>query len=145
MRNSYYKNNIGKKDVSLIKNGKQKLLVFEGFLDFLSYLTLNPVTYYKNDYLIIHSVSLILYGIKYFKDYKEVDLYFDNDKAGDKLTNAILSIQRGEKLSEELFIGNREVLEKHLLSFQKQKTKLTDKRYTFQGYEDVNDYLMHIN
>jgi len=41
LRNEYFKGSSSPKDVTLIENGAKTMAVFEGFFNFLSYLTLN--------------------------------------------------------------------------------------------------------
>ena len=56
IRSEKFKSCHGKKDISLIKNDGQNLLVFEGFFDFLSYLEMPNLTIENADYLILNSV-----------------------------------------------------------------------------------------
>ena len=60
IRNKYSKICLGKKDVSMIKNGSENLKIFEGFFDFLSFKNIEKsLSDEKSDYIILNSVSMI--------------------------------------------------------------------------------------
>jgi DNA primase len=91
LRSKYSKSCIGKKDITLIKNGSITLRVFEGFMDYLSFLQINNETTVANsDYLILNSVTMITKNRAILRDYKFIELYLDNDSTGNKYTQQIL-------------------------------------------------------
>ena len=60
IRNKYSKICLGKKDVSMIKNGSENLKIFEGFFDFLSFKNIEKsIENETSDYMILNSVSMI--------------------------------------------------------------------------------------
>src|SRR6185436_6048256 len=84
VRSSVFKGCIGKKDISILESGSKKVSAFEGFLDFLSYLTLSGKNKIEDDVIVMNSVALRMNAIELIKvkEYSEVKTYFDNDKAG---------------------------------------------------------------
>ncbi len=64
----------------------ERIICFEGFMDFLSYGTF--FGWGQEDYLVLNSVSLSKKAIEFLKsrDYKLVRTFFDNDTAGEKVT-----------------------------------------------------------
>ena len=80
LRNKFYKGAILKKDISLIKNGSSKIYVFEGFFDALSFIEMQEN--FQDDILILNSVALIQKSVIHLKNYSEILLFLDNDKAG---------------------------------------------------------------
>ena len=85
IRNKYSKICLGKKDVSMIKNGSENLKIFEGFFDFLSFKNIEKsLSDEKSDYIILNSVSMISKIKNLLKNYKKIELYFDNDEAGNR-------------------------------------------------------------
>ena len=56
-------------------------------MDFLSYLTIKPNT--NKDFIILNSVALVDKSIEVIKQYDDVKLALDNDKAGDTATKKI--------------------------------------------------------
>ena len=92
IRNAYSKICLGKKDISKIENGSKNLRIFEGFFDFLSfknvekYLEKEPA-----DYLILNSVSMINKIKNSMENYENIEIYFDNDAAGNRAVEMLKS------------------------------------------------------
>lgn len=118
IRNKYSKICLGKKDVSTIKNGSESLRVFEGFFDFLSFKNVeNFLEKEPADYLILNSVSMISKIKKSLEAYDKIELYFDNDEAG----NRAVEIIRSENKNAE------------------------DCRILYSDFKDLNDWMIHKN
>lgn len=116
IRNKYFKGCLGKKEVTHFNNGNQKLLLFEGFLDFLSYKELFSRN--KNeDYLILNSISKLKNCWTILSKYSHIDCYLDNDDAGKKTTNLIM-----EKFSFAQDCSSK-----------------------YEPFKDVNDYLVEVS
>jgi hypothetical protein len=116
IRNKYFKGSFGKKDISLVlPNPKDnRLKIFEGFIDFLSYLEINKNAPLSN-YLILNSVSLKERGFKAIQGkFERLELYLDNDKAGDEAT----------------------------LFFMQNFNNSIDKRVHYSEHKDLNDFLL---
>ena len=92
LRNSFYKGSLLKKDISLINLNNQtenkNVAVFEGFTDALSFVEMKP--FFNGDLLVMNSVSLLNRTKEYLKNYSEINLFLDNDKAGETCKNSIL-------------------------------------------------------
>ncbi|SUX45624.1 toprim domain-containing protein [Chryseobacterium indoltheticum] len=90
IRNKYSKICLGKKDISTIKNDSSSLRVFEGFFDFLSFKNLeNELEKEPSDYIILNSVSMIHNIKNSLGKYEKVELYLDNDEAGNRAVEII--------------------------------------------------------
>ncbi|WP_051585104.1 toprim domain-containing protein [Chryseobacterium sp. UNC8MFCol] len=114
IRNKYSKICLGKKDVTTIKNCSDSLRIFEGFFDFLSFKTIeNQLAKGPSDYLILNSVSMIQNVKNSLGKYDKVELYFDNDEAG----NRAVEIIRNET------------------------KKIEDCRVLYSDFKDLNEYL----
>ena len=86
IRSKYAKICIGKKDISLVVKGyKNKLRIFEGFFDYLSFLNKFKS---DSDFLILNSIALINRCDEILSNYDEIELYFDNDAAGNSHTKS---------------------------------------------------------
>jgi hypothetical protein len=84
----YSKICIGKKDITFIVKGyKNKLRIFEGFFDYLSFINKFKS---DSDFLILNSVALTIRCDEILSNYDEIELYFDNDAAGDLYTKSTL-------------------------------------------------------
>ena len=91
IRSSFSKICLGKKDITTIKNNSENLKVFEGFTDYLSLKILIPEKT-PSDYLILNSVAMVHKASGLFGNYKSVEMYLDNDRAGEQCRDSILKI-----------------------------------------------------
>lgn len=113
LRNKYAKICIGKKDITLISNHSQILRIFEGFFDYLSFIEIREnKNLEQSDYLVLNSVALITKNLSVLQNYRTIELYLDNDAAGNKHTEIIIK------------------------SFQDS----IDYRKIFKGYKDLNEW-----
>lgn len=124
VRNKYFKGCLGHKDISFIPGEAGKLVLFEGFLDYLSWLR-----YQKEDgreiketALILNSLSMLPVAIKKAKDYGQVDLFFDNDPSGrSHAADFLLAVPQARDRSE-LYAEYKDLNEK-LVSDLKSREK----------------------
>lgn len=110
MRNAYYKGCIKNKDISLIGHQcgeiQERVCVFEGFMDFLSYLTSKQSCNWTIcidqpcDYLVMNSVNNLKKALMYLQRYLHIHCYLDNDLAGQKTVETIAGLY-GERVSNE--------------------------------------------
>jgi DNA primase len=96
-----------------------RLQVFEGFMDFLSYLSQDKPTQPIGAVLVLNSTNLWQRALPYIDDprFEEVRLYLDNDDAGTAATC---------KLFESA----------------QTPSKLADMRSYYEGYDDLNVWLL---
>ena len=84
LRNKYFKGCRGRKDISYLpwsRDGPStECVVFEGFIDYLSALTLGIIS--EADAIILNSVANVNKAVPYLKDYTTINCYLDNDNAG---------------------------------------------------------------
>lgn len=93
LRNRFSKISSSPKDISLLTGNNSEVLVFEGFMDFLSFRTLHSQPgESQQDFLILNSVSLFARAQELLIPYKRVGLYLDQDEAGRNLTRKALAI-----------------------------------------------------
>ena len=91
IRSSFSKICLGKKDITTIKNNSENLKVFEGFTDYLS-LKILAQEKTPSDHLILNSVAMVHKASGIFGNYKSVEMYLDNDRAGEQCRDSILKI-----------------------------------------------------
>ena len=82
IRNMYFKGCVAPKAVTTIKRGAGRLQIFEGFMDFLSWKTLNPSS--MSDAIVLNSLALLPRIQEQIMGYQEVEGFLDNDDAGRK-------------------------------------------------------------
>lgn len=115
IRNKYSKICLGKKDVSTIKNDSKRVKIFEGFFDFLSFKNVeNFLEKEPSDYIILNSVSMISKIKNLLKNYKKIELYFDNDEAGNRAVETL----------------------------KKEFENVEDDRILYKDFKDLNDWAM---
>lgn len=109
IRNKYVKICLNQKDVSLIKNGSDKLRVFEGFFDYLSFIQLFDEVKNHSDYLILNSISLLKKSESFFSNYIEVELYLDNDLKGKETTSDLLTQHKNTKDKSNIYKNHKDL------------------------------------
>ena len=82
IRSPYFKGCIAPKAITTISKGTDVLQIFEGFMDFLSWQTLNPSS--TCDTIVLNSLALLPRIQEKIKGYKQVESFLDNDDAGRK-------------------------------------------------------------
>jgi hypothetical protein len=85
IRNAFFKSSINSKDVSFLKGkNSQTIAVFEGFMDFLSFLTLKKLRQAETDVLVLNSITFKEKAINFIgeQNYTSIDMWLNNDKAG---------------------------------------------------------------
>ncbi len=112
LRNKYFKGCTGSKDFTTISNGSSSVKVFEGFIDFLTYLEMHPKEMNSSDYLICNSTALIRKILLELKHYSTIDLYLDNDVSGKKASSLIVQYYSQATLKNDLYAEYKDVNEK---------------------------------
>ena len=119
IRNPFFKGCIAPKDIShfYAEEPKKVCFLFEGFMDFLSFMTLRRKEndgLKRQDYLVLNSVSNIQKALEPLSHYENVQCFLDTDEAG---RNAYL------QLSKEL------------------GSSVLDSSSLYSDFKDLNDYL----
>ncbi len=122
LRNPFFKGCIAPKDIShfYADEPKKVCFLFEGFMDFLSFMTLKrkekpqDTELRQQDYMVLNSVTNIHKAIERLSRYDSVQCFLDNDDAG---RNAYL------QLSMEL------------------RNSVADASTLYNGFKDLNEYL----
>ena len=94
LRNRYFKGCRGRKDISYLpwaRDGPStECAVFEGFIDYLSALTLGIIS--GADAIILNSVVNVNKAVPYLKGYTTINCYLDNDSAGQTALTELTAI-----------------------------------------------------
>ncbi|MBP3519236.1 MAG: toprim domain-containing protein [Parabacteroides sp.] len=123
VRNRLFKGCISPKDISHIRQQgepREKCLVFEGMMDYLSFLTLRirncPTipNLDRQDYAILNSVSNVSKAADVLHGYERIHCLLDNDEAGRKAYREL----------EREFGG-----------------RIRDFSHNYSGHKDLNDFL----
>ncbi|WP_373153738.1 toprim domain-containing protein [Bacteroides uniformis] len=125
IRNRYFKGCIANKEISHIRQAgkaRETCYVFEGFMDYLSFLTLRLENCSKfpeldrQDYMVLNSVSNVSKALYPLGNYERIHCFFDNDHAG---LEALQQIRK--EYGRERYIR--------------------DASQTYSGCKDLNEYL----
>ncbi len=120
LRSANFKGSSSPKEVTLFgKDLSKKILVFEGFMDFLSYKAIYQprlvlLSKQQPNFLILNSIGFLEKVKPMLEKYSSIHLYLDRDKKGLELTKEVLSINR----------------------------KYRDESDTYKNHKDLNEYLM---
>src|SRR5690606_29746772 len=107
-----FKSSIGQKGVSVIPGDNKRAVLFEGYIDYLSWLTLtepqnNPTV------IVLNSVVMLQRAMAHVKHIPNIDIYFDNDAAGRSATKML----------------------------QQVAPHAVDRSHLYEKFKDYNDYL----
>lgn len=125
IRNRYFKGCIAPKEISHIRQSgtaRETCYVFEGFMDYLSFLTLRMESCPKypeldrQDYMVLNSVANVSKALYPLGNYERIHCFFDNDRAG---MEALQQIRM--EYGRDLYIR--------------------DASQTYSGCKDLNEYL----
>lgn len=112
LRNRYFKGCTSKAPTT--RHGDYPTcLVFEGFMNYLSYLTLKHDPNLPHDAVVLNSVTLLAKAVPFIASHERVYTYLDNDEAGRKATTELKAACRN----------------------------LSDQSVHYRLHNDLNDYL----
>lgn len=148
LRNSYYKGAILKKDISIINlndrsdsqyqnRNKNNIAVFEGFIDALSFLEMRKN--FIGDLLVMNSIALLNNTKGQLKNYSEINLFLDNDKAGENCKNEILKLFPTAKDYSENYKNHKD-LNEYLIEQIKEETKIRQQKEQEEEQENAQGF-----
>lgn len=162
LRSSIFKGNILGGGISIQILGKpERIKVFEGWFDFLSYLKLTGATDFKA--IILNSTANLSYRLMLdiLRENEIVDLYLDNDATGEKYTSSFIKIAqlyryclengidtdwdlkalRGSKDKIGKLMPGLGIKSSETILIWKIKPNVSDQRCHYKGFEDMNEFL----
>ncbi|MCT3942483.1 toprim domain-containing protein [Elizabethkingia anophelis] len=142
LRNQFYKGAILKKDVSIIHLNQdsddlaknQNVVVFEGFMDMLSFVEMKR--FFKGDVLVMNSIALLNKAKEHLKNYSEIHLFLDNDQAGKICKNEILKSFPNANDCSEMYSEHKDLNEFLIEQIQKESEILgqNEQQQNVQGF-----------
>ena len=115
LRSARFKGGSSPKHITTIDNQSDTVIAFEGFMDFLAYLSLKYSERLRIDATVLNSVVNLPKAVPFISRHPVIHAFFDNDEAGRKATaNLIRLCPRSEVIDQSHF---------------------------YRGHKDVNDYL----
>lgn len=114
IRDPFYKYSSAPKAISTFINGSNAVAVFEGFMDYLSYLSIPKINKADTDFLVLNGAGFFEHARAFLETYDKIDLFLDRDATGKKVTDHAL----------------------------KRSHKYEDKSSLYEPYKDLNEWLM---
>jgi hypothetical protein len=113
LRNRHFKGSVSPKDITTFDVSTDDCIVFEGFMDYLSYLTMQNSLHPQTDTVVLNSAVYIDRAMDFLKRHKTVHTCLDNDSAGKNVLSKIRS----------------------------QCASVVDLSEYYRNYKDLNEYL----
>ena len=115
LRNKFFKNSTAPKLYSLIRQEKEKLLLFEGMFDLLTLATLDLDLVCNSDSLVLNSLGLLNKSFDLLNNYEEIYLYLDNDSAGKDAVHRLKEFSAAIKDCSSTYKGFKDLNEQLML------------------------------
>ncbi|PRZ22764.1 toprim domain-containing protein [Flavobacterium granuli] len=116
IRNPYFKTSSSPKGITSFDNCSNEVVVFEGFIDFLSFkATTKNLPENSQDFVVLNSVSFFERARPFMENHQSIRLFLDRDETGQNYTSRALSLS----------------------------TKYTDESKLYEHYKDLNDWSMN--
>ncbi len=91
LRNEYFQGSCSPKVPTIIKGGTNSTILFEGFINMLSYMTLQKSVDTVNNVCVLNSVNNLRKAESFLKTQHSIHCFLDNDEAGRKSLSIINS------------------------------------------------------
>lgn len=109
IRNPYFKTGSSPKDITIIDNAAEDVVVFEGFIDFLSFkATTKNLPEKGQDFVVLNSVSFFERARPFMETHKQIRLYLDRDTTGINCTQRALSMSPKYKDESTLYKNHKD-------------------------------------
>lgn len=115
LRSARFKGGSSPKHITTIGNRSDTVIAFEGFMDFLAYLSLKHPERLRIDAAVLNSVVNLPKAVPFLSRHPVIHTFFDNDEAGRKATADLIRLCP--------------------------RSELIDQSSFYSGHKDVNDYL----
>lgn len=128
LRNRYFKGCRGRKDISYLpwaRDGPStECAMFEGFIDYLSALTLGIIS--GADAIILNSVVNVNKAVPYLKGYTAINCYLDNDSAGRTALTELTAIYGSAVIDRSILYTEFNDLNEYLTNQSSTKNTLSN-------------------
>ena len=115
LRSERFKGGSSPKHITTLDNRSDTVIAFEGFMDFLAYLSLKHPERLRIDAAVLNSVVNQPKAVPFLSRHPVIHTLFDNDEAGRKATADLIRLCP--------------------------RSEVIDQRHFYSGHKDVNDYL----
>ena len=114
LRNPRFKGSSTPKNITTLDNGSDTAMVFEGFIDFLSYLSLKANPTPAIDTTVLNSVTNLQKAVPFLARHSVIHAFLDNDDAGRKvLARLEESLPSSEVIDQSVFYRDHKDLNEY--------------------------------
>lgn len=118
-----FKSSTGAKGISVISGSSNHAILFEGYMDFLTWLKVHRPAFMPT-VIVLNSITLLSRAISLIKDFSVIDIYFDHDGPGRKCTSQLKAeVPQAVDRSNE-YLGYKDFNEK--LTHERQRLNLPE-------------------
>lgn len=104
LRSERFKGSASPKHITTIDNRSDTAVAFEGFMDFLSYLSMKQPERLRIDAAVLNSVINLPKAIPFLKRHPTIHTFFDNDDAGLKVVAELKQLCPNSTLVDQSFL-----------------------------------------
>ncbi|MBT3383127.1 MAG: mobilization protein [Prolixibacteraceae bacterium] len=116
LRNKYFKGSTSPKAITTIKGSPESVNIFEGWIDFLSALEYYKTSKPASTCIILNSTNNLDTVIGTLQNYRQINLFLDNDPTGELATEKIKSIHPNTKDYSKIIYKNHNDFNQYLLT-----------------------------
>lgn len=109
LRNRYFKGSTTPKNITTINNNSDAVMLFEGFIDFLSYLSLKQDASPIIDSAVLNSIANLPKAIPFLQTHQTIHAFLDNDEAGKQAVQCLSPVCK-EVIDQSVFYSNHKDL-----------------------------------
>jgi hypothetical protein len=115
LRNRYFKGSVSPKDITSFSLETDDCMVFEGFMDYLSYLTVKQQLQPTISTVVLNSVSFLDRAMAFLNHHSIIRSYLDNDRAGRRVLSEIC-LKNAGVIDMSVYYGQYKDLNEYLCS-----------------------------
>lgn len=104
LRSEQFKGCVSPKRITTIDNRSDAVVAFEGFMDFLSYLSMKPDEWQHIDVAVLNSVVHLPKAIPFLDRHATIHTFFDNDDAGRKAVAELKRLCPNSTVADQSFL-----------------------------------------
>ena len=131
LRNRDFKGSISPKNITTINNNNDTVMLFEGFMDFLSYLSMKQKASPTIDSAILNSIANLPKAIPFLQTHRTIHAFLDNDEAGKRAVQCLGPICK-EVIDQSAFYWNHKDLNEYWQAKSQPKNQVAEAKAAVQ-------------
>ncbi|MBP1615867.1 MAG: primase [Bacteroidetes bacterium] len=136
LRNRYFKGSTSSKNITTINNNNDAVMLFEGFMDFLSYLSLKQNASPTIDSAILNSIANLPKAIPFLQTHQTIHAFLDNDDAGKRAVQSLSPVCK-EVIDQSVFYRNHKDLNDYWQDKYKPKKEVRENNVVSSSKQQI--------